>query len=549
VSSGLQEMIYLAESSRLFVPLNRYEPRRASAGKARPITRNSIAAPKHSCWSKPQPPGRQLARLQEQTAPYGSARPLRKAACPTRPRRFRARRFRACANAGEFEVTMRRRRLQRLATRRRVAQRFRLLWAVPALSGDGTTKAVARSIEWAYDEVQRQLPRSAATLLPYEVSRLVDDSVEFAAQMSLMNLDVQRPAALEHDTAQAHHWAEEVRAGWGAAIDDLRLLRWVAYEEGRDFHSECPSPGLLREVLVRLHARAITVTDEVLCLLSSGFTSGALARWRTLHELAVTAAFVGKHGERTAERFLAQHTVTRHKQGVEYTRQANALGERPLSDSELAANKEAHDAAVARFGSALKHDYGWAAHVLGKERPTFRDLETDVSHGHLRPYYQYASSRVHAGAHGLLQEVAAGDPQALLVGAYPRGLTDPLQLTALSLRGVTAELLLSGPAGPGLRQRIVLEVLNSLYQRLGERLPETRRTAGHVAATISGASSAVGRATNAAEDGERPLAAWPPLGQEAVNKVLRRALRQLRVRGGARGGQLAAARPARRRRF
>jgi hypothetical protein len=417
---------------------------------------------------------------------------------------------------------MRRARLPRSITRRRVAQRFRLLWTGAALYSDGKVGSVAQALEWAYDEVQRQLPRSASRLSPDDVEHLVEDSIAFAARMSVMNLDVQRPAALEHDDAMCRHVAEEVRASWGDAIDELRLLRWVAFEEARDFHRDVPDGSALRQVLLRLHARAMTVTDEVLSLLSAGLASGALARWRTLHELAVTAAFVGEHGEPTAERYLAHRAVTRYRHGLEYQRQLENSGEPPLSEADLEANKRARDTVVAQFGPAFKHEYGWAADALGKDRPTFREIEDAARHGHLRPYYQYASGRVHAGAHGLLLEIADGDERALITGAWASGLTDPLQLTALSLRGVTAELLMAGPRGSGMRGRIVLELLERVYQRIGEALPEARRD------KVENASPSLLPRDRVAGDepGERPLGAWPALPREDVRKMLGEAISQ-----------------------
>src|SRR4051812_37136287 len=73
----------------------------------------------------------------------------------------------------------------------------------------------------------------------------------------------------------------------GARSITLRVLRWVAFEEGRDFHSNHKQPTARHEVVTRLRARAITVADEAITLLRAGLASGAMARWRTLHELAV----------------------------------------------------------------------------------------------------------------------------------------------------------------------------------------------------------------------------------------------------------------------
>jgi hypothetical protein len=69
--------------------------------------------------------------------------------------------------------------------------------------------------------------------------------------------------------------------------------------------------GLLQEweILIRLLVRAWQVTDEILCLLENGFADGAMARWRTLHEIHVVAAVLMRHGESITERYLAHQAV------------------------------------------------------------------------------------------------------------------------------------------------------------------------------------------------------------------------------------------------
>lgn len=54
------------------------------------------------------------------------------------------------------------------------------------------------------------------------------------------------------------------------------------------------------EALAQLQPRAVLVSREILCLLKGGFPDGALARWRSLHELTVTAIFIAKQ-DQTAE--------------------------------------------------------------------------------------------------------------------------------------------------------------------------------------------------------------------------------------------------------
>src|SRR5579885_642402 len=58
------------------------------------------------------------------------------------------------------------------------------------------------------------------------------------------------------------------------------------------------------ESLIRISARACKTGREILALLEKGYADGAFARWRTLHELAVTALFIQRNGDEVAEQYL-----------------------------------------------------------------------------------------------------------------------------------------------------------------------------------------------------------------------------------------------------
>ena len=53
-----------------------------------------------------------------------------------------------------------------------------------------------------------------------------------------------------------------------------------------------------------IHARALQMYQEIMCLVKNGFADGAYARWRSLYELAIVSAFIKKHGESVAEAYL-----------------------------------------------------------------------------------------------------------------------------------------------------------------------------------------------------------------------------------------------------
>jgi len=86
-----------------------------------------------------------------------------------------------------------------------------------------------------------------------------------------------------------------------------------------------------RFVLTRLHVRACQVSDEVITLLENGFADGAMARWRTLHELGVVATLIADGDERLAERYIHHDAVDVKRQANDYEQVQVPIGYPPLS--------------------------------------------------------------------------------------------------------------------------------------------------------------------------------------------------------------------------
>jgi hypothetical protein len=76
----------------------------------------------------------------------------------------------------------------------------------------------------------------------------------------------------------------------------------------------------LASALTRLHARACQVAAEILALMQHGFADGAMARWRTLHEIAVIATFLRDRGEVMAERYHASGVLDGHRAAIDFLR-------------------------------------------------------------------------------------------------------------------------------------------------------------------------------------------------------------------------------------
>ena len=294
----------------------------------------------------------------------------------------------------------------------------------------------------------------------------------------LKTLKKEWPRESRQQTSEVASFRRRLNGRWGQGIGKLRMLLTISREFGAGINAEArpttPSgQEHLTDVLLRLHARACQLTDEILCLLTAGFADGAMARWRTLDEIAVVAFFVQKHGEEVAERYIDHQSVESWKAALTYQECHERLGYEPIEPELRRQTEEANHAAIARFGKNFRGDYGWASEALKSKEPTFREIEESVGLDHLRAHYRMAGHNVHAnpkGAffkHGLLKEM-----HLLLAGPSSFGLTDPGHCTAISLNHVTCTLFDLQPTFDSI---VVLRIMSRLVPEIGEAFVEAQR--------------------------------------------------------------------------
>jgi hypothetical protein len=256
---------------------------------------------------------------------------------------------------------------------------------------------------------------------------------------------------------------------WGKPIDLLDLLITIAEESGSNANAllrraaRRKSPASV-EVLTRLHARACQVAREVVALLHAGFADGAMARWRTLHEISVMSEFIRVSGEEVATRYLHHHAVESKRAAVQFSQWYNVLGERPLSKRQVDRIEKNFRASLDKYGRSFGSEYGWAAGSLKNEKPRFADIEKAAGVDYLRPYYRMASHNVHANPKGILFRLGLTHDEVLLVGPSNAGLADPGLSTARSLSRITCNLVLMLP---NLDSIVVSKMILSLSDEVG----------------------------------------------------------------------------------
>ena len=189
-----------------------------------------------------------------------------------------------------------------------------------------------------------------------------------------------------------------------------------------------------------LHSRACLHARAVLALLHNGLVDPATAQWRICHETATIAQFIAINPE-MAPRYMRYSPVNKY-------RLAKALFDRGHPDAP--SGKELGD--LKRIADMIEDEmeqaYGrppWPNPYAWGGVRNFRDIETLVSQSEgnfqLRGEYIHASERVHA-------EPNAGEPldlgdgtEVFPVGPVNLGLTDPADLTSISVMAATKALL------------------------------------------------------------------------------------------------------------
>jgi len=266
---------------------------------------------------------------------------------------------------------------------------------------------------------------------------------------------------LEKNHEDGEAFKERLNKHWKTPLQLLELYLLLTIEKGSKFNKEnhqnaSEQNDCAFEVLVRLHAKACLIGNEILTLMKNGYASGAFARWRSLHETAVVGLFINKYGNEIAERYLDYRYIESYnlfedylKNNDLYKKHSDILGYVPydtIEDMIRVAKKRKE--LRSKYGDRYVKSHGWAAKVLEAKDCNFEGIERDVGLDYLRPFYNMANHPVHAGPKGNYHNLGLmnlDQGEILLVGQSDVGLADPGSNMVVSLQYMNKALLTSRP--------------------------------------------------------------------------------------------------------
>lgn len=239
---------------------------------------------------------------------------------------------------------------------------------------------------------------------------------------------------------------------WELSFNHLEMMWSVAQELGEAHVHLIKAAGgkddnAVMEALAHLFPRALLVAQEIICLLKGGFPDGALARWRSLHELSITAMYIAKHGEDVAIPYLLSSHFAARRGAVQMNRLAGNADQKMFSDTEMKEFDTSCTRAERMLGRKISKDSLGEWPRINEKHNNFADIEKDVGMDMLRPQYKWASTHTHAHHRPMdnLLGMAEGDAEKHLVSASNSGFVGPLQMVATTLAQITATYLLHVP--------------------------------------------------------------------------------------------------------
>ena len=110
---------------------------------------------------------------------------------------------------------------------------------------------------------------------------------------------------------------------WKIPLNLLECLIGISLESGEEHINKLRKTAnntnnFKHEALIKIHARALQISNEILVLLKSGYADGATARWRSLHELAVISFFLLHNNNNVAKRYLEHEIIKTFKEAKDY---------------------------------------------------------------------------------------------------------------------------------------------------------------------------------------------------------------------------------------
>lgn len=279
-----------------------------------------------------------------------------------------------------------------------------------------------------------------------KVHEIVEESLPEIIDAVYEDITKRRKRILSNENKTTRTFKKGLNKLWRKAFNSLELYisfnREYAEVVCLYYREKCGTNLDIKfETLIRLQARSCQIATEIHIIIANGFADGAMARWRSLYEIAVLSEFLLDKPEELIQKYLDYIFVENYYEAVEYRKNHDLLGYPPLEAEDFAIKEHNFNMQIEKYGSDFAKPYGWAKEYLPKGKCNFSGMEDGVSFKEFRSFYKLANTYVHSSSKGFLYKLGLYDSEeVMLAGPSNYGFTDPAQLTALFLHIISSTL-------------------------------------------------------------------------------------------------------------
>lgn len=214
---------------------------------------------------------------------------------------------------------------------------------------------------------------------------------------------------------------------YGLEIYYMELIDILTRELGilfNNFQKEITENKLIGELILHQHSRACSIFAEIIHLIKGGFGTGAISRFRSLHEASVVTEFVVKHGEQAAECYFDYLPVMDMKDIIFQEQELN----QKQDDFFIQKVRERLESIKIKRGekfvdSSIKNDYFWANDFISGN-PTFNQIRKSINRKHGLKPYKIASHNIHSAPKSIISSLGSQDG-LFVTGASNVGISLP----------------------------------------------------------------------------------------------------------------------------
>lgn len=298
-------------------------------------------------------------------------------------------------------------------------------------------------------EASEQLIDSALDLSEKQriMTEIINEVTEHCARDSVAMYKSRAEVLVEWYNKQDDEFSNRNRSRWKPAFKRLELIWQVCSELGqaheKDYHSNHLGQSDKQMIALGIiFSKGLLVAREIICLMKGGYPDGAMGRWRVLHELAVSAAYIEKTGEGAAEEYIASAAFAARRAARQFNEYAERMGDTPYTSEEMEYFDEDCKEAEKLLGRAISDDkFGEWPKITRKN--DMSQLELAVGMQHWRPWYKKASAHNHASYEpiGSLLGLVESEVKLKLIGPSNAGMVAPFQGTAIKLTQIVTSFL------------------------------------------------------------------------------------------------------------